>query len=339
MARNILRRQAFAVSCCFFAGGTFFPLSGCGDAETAHPGAATPAPPAVSSSPLPAASVRLEGQVFAGRAFGMVVTGTAGGTEARALDVLEQQLLAFLPHLQRIYEQERTQDPLLMGSLEVQMQIEPKGIVSELRFPLKRVSSEKLTVAVYDQMRTWTFLPAETQVGLRYRLLFVPPGLEAKSITTWEAKLAGRSVVDRSEERPLPPTVTATAGVAEPPLAPKKPALAAKAGTAVKQPRPREVAAARVPVPRTSNHGRPDGPAPRPATFVPTWYQVIRPSVLYATPQVTAAMVARLRPGNRIWVVSIVNGEWLEVRSRSGRPPGFLSLDTARPEPPEWESR
>jgi len=76
-----------------------------------------------------------------------------------------------------------------MGSLEVQMQIEPTGIVSELRFPLQRISSEKLMVAVYDQMRTWRFPPAETPVGLRYRLLFIPPGLEAKSITAWEEKL------------------------------------------------------------------------------------------------------------------------------------------------------
>jgi len=274
----------------------------------------------------------------------MVVTGPTAGTEDRSLDVLEQQLLAFLPQLQRIYEHERTPDPMLLGSLEVQMQIEPTGIVSELRFPLKRISSEKLTVAVYDQMRTWRFPPAETQLGLRYRLLFIPPGLEAKSITAWEEKLAGRSVVDRGAEIPLPPAVTAPTGDAEPPLSTRKPSPAEKAGTAEKQPNPREVDSSRDPVPRRSEHEVPDFPSPMPekkspAPFVPTWYQVTRPSVLYATPQVTADIVTHLLPGKRIWVVSVVKGEWLEVQSMSGRPLGFLPIETAHPEQLERASR
>jgi len=206
------------------------------------------------------------------------------------------------------------------------------------------MSSVKLTVAVYDQMRTWRFPPAETPVGLRYRLLFIPPGLEAKSITAWEETLADRSIVDRGAEHPLPPAVTAPAGIAEPPLAPKTPSLAEQAGTAAKQPDPRAVASARDSVPRRSEQEVPDLPSPRhekksSAPFVPTWYQVTRPSVLYATPQVTAAIVTRLPPGKRIWVVSVVKGEWLEVQSLSGRPPGFLPIETARPERPERARR
>src|SRR5207249_12206187 len=101
--------------------------------------------------------------VLAGKELGMVITGKGAGDSARSLDVLEQQVLSFLPQLQEIYDQEREQDPNLMGSLDVSLTIAPGGGVSDLRFPLRRVTDEELIAGVFDRMRAWSFPPADKE--------------------------------------------------------------------------------------------------------------------------------------------------------------------------------
>jgi len=230
----------------------------------------------------------------------MVVTGKGAGESARSLEVLEQQVLSFLSQLQEIYEQEREQDPGLMGSLDVSLTIALGGEVSDLRFPLRRVTNEKLTTAVFDRMRAWSFPPADEQVQLRFRLLFVPPGVDQASILTWEKQLGSRALVEGSEERRV--------ATALPPVAKKPSARTAL----VESPRPRATETARAPV--------------------VDWYRVTSPTVLRAAPRDSSGVVARLRPGTRVRVVGTEGAEWLEVRSVSNRPPGFLHRGDARPE-------
>ena len=237
--------------------------------------------------------------VLAGKQLGMVVTGKGAAEPNRSLDVLEQQILSLLPQLQEVYEREREQDPGLMGSLDVSLTIEPGGGVSDLRFPLKRVSSEEITAAVFDHMRAWVFPPAENQVQLRFMLLFVPPGLDQASILVWEKQLGSRAVVDRSGETRPPVTVAAV------PAPAKKP-------SPVGSPRPKPVETARAPV--------------------SGWYRVTNPTLLHTAPRAASEVVAQLRTGTRVRVVGLVDGEWLEIRSVSNRPPGFLRLEDARPE-------
>jgi hypothetical protein len=246
--------------------------------------------------------------VLAGNEVGLAITGKGAGESARSLDVLEQQILSFLPQLQEVYEQEREQDPNLMGSLDVSLTLAPGGEVSDLRFPLRRVSSEKLIASVFDRMRAWSFPPADEEVQLRFRVLFVPPGVDQASILTWEKQLGSRVQVDRSDERRV-------ATAAAPTPAKKAPPRISRAVS----PRPRAAEAPRVPV--------------------TGWYQVVNPSVLRAAPRASSPMVIRLRPGTRVRVVGLVGGQWLEVRSISNRPPGFLSRADARPEPDQRARR
>ncbi|MSQ48289.1 MAG: hypothetical protein EXR78_07865 [Deltaproteobacteria bacterium] len=309
-------------------------LSNCGDAKTDRTKEGSP--PAASSSSQESFTVppRAQGQVIAGRDLGMAVTGSGVEERTRSLDVLEHQLLSFLPRLHEIYEQERTADSGLMGSLDVQITIEPNGAVSDLRFPIKRVSSEKLTTAVYDHMRGWIFLPAESPVDFRYRLLFVPPGLETASISAWEKQLAGRVVVERDvgETAVLSPPAPAPVDAALP-LPPVEQAPPAKQPGPSAE--PREMASTREAAPRARER---EDPRPlanekiRPPKFEPKWYQVTRPSVLYTAPDATADIVTRLNSGKRLWVVRVVGADWLEVHSVKGRRPGFLPRETARPE-------
>jgi Bacterial SH3 domain len=301
-------------------------VCGCGGSREEPPATPTTAPgqPAVEAPPLenkagqpmapPPASTPSEGphgslspslsshaSVLASKELGMMVTGQGAGESARSLEVLEQQVLSFLSQLQEIYEQEREQDLGLMGSLDVSLTIAPEGVVSDLHFPLRRVTNEKLTAAVFDRMRAWSFPPADEQVQLRFRLLFVPPGVDQASILTWEKQLGGHVLVDRSEESRVA-TVTSPAPAKK--VSPRiSPAVS---------PRPRVAEATRLPV--------------------ASWYRVVSPTVLRAAPRDSSSVVARLHPGTRVRVTGMAGGEWLEVRSVSNRPPGFLHRGDARQE-------
>lgn len=271
-----------------------------GEEPLVPPPAAT-APEGPHEVPDPALSMP---HVLAGKELGMVVTGKGAGEASRSLDILEQQVLSFLPELQDVYERERLHDTSLMGSLDVSLTIEPGGAVSDLRFPRKRVSGERLTASVFDRMRAWTFPPAEHRVQFRYRLLFVPPGIDQASILLWEKQLGSRDVA--AEER-------------------KTPAPVATAATPVRKPPP-----------VVSSRPKPVEPTPVP---VSGWYRVTSPTLLHAAPRSSSEVVAQLRAGMRVRVVNIVDGTWLEVRSVSNRPPGFLRREDAKPESNERAGR
>lgn len=65
----------------------------------------------------------------------------------------------------------------------------------------------------------------------------------------------------------------------------------------------------------------------RPAAS-PGTYQTIRPTRVFESPTVNGRIVARIDDGIRVNVVGST-GDWLEVRSRSGNPPGFIRRDDA----------
>jgi hypothetical protein len=350
MERQAPRGQMLTISV-FFCAGLVLTALGCQDSRKERELSGSTAPPSAleeTDSPSQAhltAPSRAQGIVLASSELGMAVTGAGAGTEGRSLEALEQQVMSFLSGLQEVYEQERINDPEVMGNLDVKMTIEPNGTVSDLRFPLKRLSNEKLTAAAYDQMRAWTFPPADASVDLRYRLLFVPPGIDEVSIAVWEKSLAGRMVVDRNEDSwPSPPAAAVPLATEQYPPTAETPG-AKKPASGEERQGPRDLAAAKEASAHGDARGMP-GPSPSarekkkpPPKFVPTWYEVTRPSVLYATPNVTAEIITRLSPGKRVWVVNVVNSDWLEVRSVGGRPPGFLPRETARPEPRERASR
>jgi hypothetical protein len=274
--------------------------------------------PSTPESAVPertAEAIPSSARVLAGKELGMVVTGKGALAPSRSLDVLEQQILSFVPQLQEVYERERESDPGLVGSLEISMTIDAMGEVSDLRFPLTRVSNDKLLSAVFDRMRAWTFPPAEDQVQVRYTLLFLPPGIDQASILLWEKQLGNRTMIDRSGEAHRPVAVAA----APAPAPVKRPSRETRP-----RPRPAETASSR------------SQPAETPALG---WYRVIGPTMLYAEPNPAAEVVTQLRPGTRVRVVAVRDRAWLEVRSVSNRPPGFLRHEDARPERGERAER
>ncbi len=82
--------------------------------------------------------------------------------------------------------------------------------------------------------------------------------------------------------------------------------------------------ASRVPDTTTS----PSRPAAR-ATSEPGVYETTRQTSVYETPSPTARVITQIGKGTRISVVASA-GEWLEVRSKHGNPPGYVRADDAR---------
>jgi hypothetical protein len=52
-------------------------------------------------------------------------------------------------------------------------------------------------------------------------------------------------------------------------------------------------------------------------------YETVRATTVYEQPSASSRSVASIPPGTRVDVVSST-GSWLEVRSKSGKPPGFI---------------
>lgn len=75
---------------------------------------------------------------------------------------------------------------------------------------------------------------------------------------------------------------------------------------------------------------RPREPAPAPRrAFEPGLYQTVRSTALHEEPIAGSRVLTRIGGGTQITVVRGV-GEWLEVRSKHGNPPGFVRADDAK---------
>jgi septal ring factor EnvC (AmiA/AmiB activator) len=60
----------------------------------------------------------------------------------------------------------------------------------------------------------------------------------------------------------------------------------------------------------------------------PSFYEAVRSTSVFEEPSASSRKVATISKGSRVRVVGS-RGDWLEVRSRQGRPPGFIRRDDA----------
>lgn len=72
-------------------------------------------------------------------------------------------------------------------------------------------------------------------------------------------------------------------------------------------------------------------PAPAPArrTAEPGVYETTQATAVYENPSSASRVISQIARGTRLNVVSSA-GDWLEVRSRHGNPPGYVRSDDAR---------
>lgn len=95
----------------------------------------------------------------------------------------------------------------------------------------------------------------------------------------------------------------------------------------------RETERSAVTLPRAADKAapRPGESPPSPVRRRPSEpgrYEVVRTTFVFEEPSQTSRQVATIRRGTKVTVVGSV-GEWLEVRSKQGNPPGFIRRDDA----------
>jgi hypothetical protein len=67
---------------------------------------------------------------------------------------------------------------------------------------------------------------------------------------------------------------------------------------------------------------------PKSAPSLQGKFKIVRATAVYSGPTEKSALITRIEPGIKINVVGSRDG-WLEIRSKYGRPPGFVREETA----------
>ena len=91
--------------------------------------------------------------------------------------------------------------------------------------------------------------------------------------------------------------------------------------------KPQSQRAGQAAAPARRSRSQPPTPASRGGAS-PGVYETLRPTPVYENPSASARVVANIPGNTRVSVVS-TSGEWLEVHSRRGNPPGFIRRDDA----------
>jgi uncharacterized coiled-coil protein SlyX len=82
------------------------------------------------------------------------------------------------------------------------------------------------------------------------------------------------------------------------------------------------------PSPRPAVTSQPPPPMPARRAADPGVYEVVRATGVHEDPSAGSRVVSQIRRGTKVTVVRSV-GDWLEVRSKHGNPPGFILRDDA----------
>ncbi|MGE5305209.1 MAG: SH3 domain-containing protein [Alphaproteobacteria bacterium] len=80
--------------------------------------------------------------------------------------------------------------------------------------------------------------------------------------------------------------------------------------------------------PRPADRLPPPPPPPPRRAAAPGTYETVRATSVYEEPSGSARVLSKIPKGTRVEVVRST-GDWLEVRSKHGNPPGFVRLDDA----------
>jgi cytoskeletal protein RodZ len=153
--------------------------------------------------------------------------------------------------------------------------------------------------------------------------------MDAPPLPSFEESKDPGALGDNSSASASPPNAT----VATPMEAPKPlPEITRKpaAETEVPPPSPKSKfhrAGQDAPVQGRANRPQPAPSASRGGAG-PGVYETLRSTPVYEDPSAAAKVLASIPAGTRVNVVSS-NGEWLEVHSRRGNPPGFIRRDDA----------
>jgi hypothetical protein len=140
------------------------------------------------------------GKVTTAATLGLRVSGAGRADPARSLAAIQAEVEGHLSDLGAMYDTERVANPALMGSLVLDLTIEPDGRTSRVRLQSTELLNQGLQERVLALAHTWSFSPAAGPVRVSYPLLFLPPEMDPAWLLSWE-RGTGRV---RGEESILP---------------------------------------------------------------------------------------------------------------------------------------
>ena len=273
-------------------------------------------------------------QVLAAEELGFKVWGTGAVDANRRESLLSEKIGSQLDNLRQFYQRQIQQKPSLMGSMTVQLTIEPSGQVTKVEEFSSVIKDHEFKKSVIDEVYKWRFPEARPGlVKVNYPLLFLPPNMDVATLMKWEQSIGPR--VTEATDKGKPPS---PGGEARGPSqltargsAPSGFAEARRSPPSVALPQPRFAETNRSLVPSPSPPQPPQQPPVAPQRIaVREQYEVLYPTSVYREPREYSEKVASLPAGIKVNVVA-VRGDWLEVRSKHGNPPGFIKKDSAVP--------
>jgi len=248
-------------------------------------------------------------QVVGAEELGFKVWGTGTEDPNRQGALLREQIESQLENVRQLYRQEVQRKSDLMGSVTLQLTISPSGTVTRVDEFASRIKDKEFKKSVVDEAYNWRFPQSSSGlVKVNYPLLFAPAGMDVATLIKWEQGIDRRGS-DPDEPKQISPVVEARKTI-EPQSGPTYPAPVISSPPPMRE------------LPRYTET----------AVLVP--YEVLYPTSVFSDAREDSRRLARIEAGTKVNVAS-VQGDWLEVRSKQGRPPGFIKKDSAVP----WGNR
>jgi hypothetical protein len=288
-----------------------------------------------SAREIPGQENRLSGktdvaQVLAAEELGFRVWGTGAVDVNRRKSLLSEKIASQLDGVRNFYQQQIQIKPSLMGSITLQLTVSPSGQVTRVEEFGAQIKDSEFKKSVIGEAYKWRFPEATSGlVQINYPLLFLPPGMDIATLVKWEQSISPRALA--TKDSTLAAGEDAETSDQSIKSSPPEVADARKSPPSVPSPQPKfeETKVSRFPSP-SSRQPVQQTPAPELATAVREQYEVLYPTSVYKEPREDSEKVASIPAGITVNVVAI-RGDWLEVRSKQGNPPGFIKRNSVAP--------
>ena len=242
-------------------------------------------------------------QVVTGEELGFSVTGVGADDVNRRDPLMRGEIASQLGSLSELYRQQNQSNPSLMGRVTLRLTVTQAGQVIKVESLNSDFSDSEFKKSIAAEAHKWQFPEASMgDVTVEFPLLFIPPGIDVTSIIKWEQSIAVRAAE---------PSVVAMADSSKQDMGPTQESSTVKSSTSS--------GPGKTEAKRSASSKKGQGPGS---------YETLRPTAVYREPREDSEQVATIEAGIKVNVVA-VQGEWLEIRSRVGNPPGFIKKDSA----------
>ena len=249
--------------------------------------------------PVRAMNLALGPMVFVARELDFTVKNANGEKleDSRIGARVETQLQG----LRDLYRREIAKNSKLMGSMILQLNVNPAGQVSQVKEITARLNDPEFRQTVAAETGKWAFaeLVAEP-VTVQIPLLFVEEGMDITTLVRWEGVLAGAPVKVVAAAKPETAQPAKAASPAPPPAAGVKPAAS------------------------------PEKAAPATVKTEGEEMQIKYATLLRKEPNFSAPVLTTFTIGTKVTVINR-SSDWLEVRSHHNGPSGYIRKEFVVP--------